>query len=220
VKQRPLVLLWLAMLTSLPLTPTVAAQTAPPLTISAPVGATVVTSGQSLTVTVAVAPGSYPLGVAIIGQYPLGSAPLQPVSGPTLTFTLAIPANATPGAYNITAVSADANGNGLTSAPVRVLVERADLPTALNVSPPAVVVSYVGATMPLVVFGTFTGGVQLDVTHSSHLTAVSANPGIAYVQNGTIKTAGSGQTTVALTYGQVTATIAVTVNAGNRGGTQ
>jgi hypothetical protein len=52
------------------------------------------------------------------------------------------------------------------------------------------------------------------------LTAVSANPGIAYVQNGTIMTAGSGQTTIALTYGQVTATIAVTVNAGKRGGTQ
>jgi hypothetical protein len=215
--RRLLALLGLAMLTSLPLPPTVIAQTASPLSISAPAGGITVTSGQALTVTVAVAPGSYPMGVAVLAQYPLGSAPLQPVSGPTLTFTLAIPANATPGAYNITAVSADANGNELASAPVSVLVERADLPTALNVSPPGVVVSYVGATMPLVVFGTFPGGVQLNVTHSSHLTAVSANPGIAYFQNGTITTAGSGQTTVALTYGQVTSTIAVTVNAGKRG---
>ena len=43
------------------------------------------------------------MGVAVIAQYPLDSAPLQPVSGPTLTFTLEIPANAAPGAYNITA---------------------------------------------------------------------------------------------------------------------
>jgi len=184
------------------------------LTISAPAGGITVTSGQALTVTVAVAPGSYPMGVAVIAQYPLDSAPLQPVSGPTLTFTLEIPANAAPGAYNITAVSADANGNELASAPVSVLVERADLPTALNVSPPGVVVSHVGATMPLVVFGTFTGGLQLNVTHSSHLTAVSANPSVAYVRNGTVMTAGSGQTTIALTYGQVTSTIAVTVSAG------
>jgi len=84
----------------------------------------------------------------------------------------------------------------------------------LNVSPPGVVVSHVGATMPLVVFGTFTGGLQLNVTHSSHLTAVSANPSVAYVRNGTVMTAGSGQTTIALTYGQVTSTIAVTVSAG------
>lgn len=192
-----------------------AAQPAAPLTITSPVSGTTVTSGQSFAITVTVGSGTYPPGIAIFAQDPLGGTDLQPVVGSTATFTLMVPANTSPGSYALTAASADSTGADVESAPISVLVERADLPTALTIYPPATLnLRFIGDTNPITVFGTFTAGLQIDVTHSTHLTITSENPNVATVQNGIITAVGSGQTNIDVQYGSITAKLSVTVPAG------
>jgi len=102
----------------------------------------------------------------------------------------------------------------VSSAPVNVVVERADLPTSLIVTPTSVVFGYIGDKVPLTLIGTFAAGVQMDVTQSSHLSLTSENTSIAGVKNGVITAVGTGNTTIDVQYGSVTGKIAVTVPAG------
>jgi len=192
------------------------ATAAAPLTITSPINGASVTSGQSLVITVTVASGTYPHGIAVIGQHPLGVTGLQAVAGSTLRFTLAIPANTPPGSYNLTAMSVDSKGVLVPSAPVSVIVERADLPTMLATDP-LIFFAYVGQTLPWTIFSTFAGGVQTDVTQSTLLNIDSGNTRVAIVEHGLVKAMGSGKTNINVRYGSITKSIAVTVPAFVRG---
>ena len=189
-----------------------AAQSLPGLTITSPVNGATVTAGQSLAITVAVAPGSYPPGVAIYAEDPLGATAFQPVAGPTLSFSLAVSSNTSPGSYALRAVSVGPNGNQIISSAVNVQVERADQPISLSPDPPAVNLRFIGDSLPLSVFAMFAGSVRLEITQSSLLSVTSQNPSVASFGNGIVTAVGSGQTTLTVRYGALTpVTVAVTV---------
>ncbi len=191
------------------------AQGATPLAITSPGNGTVVMSGQALPVTVIVRSGTYPSGMVVIAQNPLGAA--GPVTGSPATFYLTPPANTPPGTYSITAVAANASGVIVTSASVTVDVERVDTAAAISVQPMTANLRFVGDTLPLSVTGTFTGGMLVDMTQSSKLTITSENPNVATVQNGLITATGAGQTHIDVQYGPNLVKVAVTVPTSIRG---
>jgi hypothetical protein len=179
-------------------------------------GATV-TSGRSITVTVTVASGIYPHGVGLFTKDPLEGADLQQVVGSTLHFTISIPTYTTPGPYPLFAVSVNAAGVEVNSAPITVNVERADMPTALSVDPFSLTLRFIGDSLPFTVWGKFAAGLQTDVTQSSYLIVTSENPRVAAVQNDIISAAGSGQTNIDVTYRSITVKVPVTVPSAIRG---
>jgi hypothetical protein len=183
----------------------------PPLVITAPVEGATVMAGTAIAITVNVTSGSYPKGMAIMAHDPLGATDLQPVSGSTVQFSLTIPANTPPDSYAITAVGMNAKGELVSSAPIDVRVESADIPTSLAVYPPAIALAGVGDTTEPIVVGKLPGGTYLDVTHSSRLVIRSEDPAIAVARDGIITAVGSGHTSMSIQYGSVSTTTAVTV---------
>jgi hypothetical protein len=188
-----------------------AGQNSAALTIIAPTSGATIAPGASLPITVAVAPGYYPVGVGILAQDPLGAAPMQSVVGPTLNFVLSIPATTVPGQYSVTAVSVGASGQQLASSPISVTVERADAPTSPSASPSIAYLRFLGDTLPITVWGSFSTDPIVDVTNSMHLVATSQNPLVATFNRGVLTAVGPGQTTITLQYGQISTTLAVTV---------
>lgn len=103
------------------------------------------------------------------------------------------------------------------SAPISVVVQRPDMPTALSVHPSMIFLRYVGDTLPLTVFGTFSDGSVADVTQTTQLTVNSENASVAVAQNGIVTAVNSGQTYIDLQYGSVVAKISVSVPTAIRG---
>ena len=195
----------------------VSAQGTVALTITSPTNSAVVTAGQALPVSVNIASGTYPNGLAVFGQQPIGATAIQPVTGPTMSFTLTIPSNTPPGSYLITAAGPNTAGTLVSSTSISVVVERADPPTKLSVHPAMAIFRYVGETLPLSVFATFSDGSMADVTQSTHLSATSEDSSFATVQNGIISAVSSGQTNIDLQYGSITSKIPVSVPSTIRG---
>ena len=181
------------------------------IVITSPVEGAIVVAAKSITITVTISSGDYPYGMAIIGQGPLGTTDLQPVSGSTLKFSLTIPKNTPPGSYAVTAVALSSAKALVSSVPVNVIVERADSPTVLSVYPPALYLDAVGSALPLTVMGTFADGVTTEVTMSTRLTATSENTNVATIQNGTVTATGAGQTSIEIRYGSLTVQLPITV---------
>ena len=182
--------------------------------IVSPSAGSMIQPGQALTISVHVASGTYPKGVAVIGQDPLGSSGLSPVVGSAASFTLSVPASTSPGLYKITAVSVDSSGAMVSSEPVTIDVERADVPTRINVHPPSVTSVLVGNTLPLTIVGMFLGAGELDITHSSKLRFISENTRVAVAQDGVLSAMGVGQTNIDVQYGPISEKLRVTVQAG------
>ena len=136
---------------------------ATPITITSPANGTVVTPGQALPVTVTVTSGTYPRGVGLIGQNPLGAA--GPMTGSPTTFYLTPPLIMPPGAYSITAVATNASSVLVTSAPVTVHVERVDIATTIYAQPTKANLRFVGDTLPL----------SVDVQYGTHLVKVAVS---------------------------------------------
>jgi hypothetical protein len=192
-----------------------AAQSPAALIIVSPNAGRTIQPGQAVTISVHVPSGTYPYGVGIVGQDPLGFAGPSPVVGSTVAFTLTVPAYTPPGPYEITAAAADSIGALVSSNPITLDVERADIPTALLVDPPSVSKRLVGDTLLLTIFGVFAGGQEIDLTHSTKLKFNSENTTVAVVQDGILSAVGVGQTNLDVQYGSITAKISVTVPAGN-----
>ncbi len=192
------------------------AQSPAALIIVSPSATRTIQPGQAVAISVHVASGTYPNGVGILGQDPLGSAGPSPVVGGMVSFTLTVPANTPPGPYEITAFSVDSTGAMVSSKPLTVDVERADIPTALAVDPRSVKLRFVGDTTPLTVDGVFPGGKEIELTRSTKLVVKSANTSVVVVQSGILSAVGVGQTSVDVQYGMITEEISVTVMAGAR----
>ena len=191
-----------------------AAQSPAALIIVSPSAGRTIQPGQALAISVHVASGTYPNGVGIAGQDPLGFAGPSPVVGSTVSLTLTVPANTPPGPYLVTAAASDSTGALVSSKPFTLDVERADFPTALLVDPTSVKLRFVGDTTPLTIRGIFPGGPKVYLTHSTKLIFTSENTGVAVVQKGILSAVGVGQTNIDVQYGSITATISVTVPAG------
>jgi hypothetical protein len=121
----------ISLLGTIALVTLLAAQSPAALIIVSPSAGRMIQPGQAVAISVHVASGTYPYGVGILGQDPLGSAGPNTVVGSTVSFTLTVPANTPPGPYEITAAAADSTGALASSEPVTIDVERADIPTAL-----------------------------------------------------------------------------------------
>lgn len=194
-----------------------AAVAAVPFQITSPVNGASVLAGQSVTITVSVASGAYPREMAVIGTGSLGTTEMQAVTGTTVRFSLAVPADTSPDSYRLTAVALDSSGALITSAPININVERTEAPTELTVYPLRIVFAYIGEGLPLTIMGRFSQGKLTDVTRSSYLTIQSEDPSVAHVKNGIVIAVGSGQTHINLKYGASGNRIAVTVPAYVRG---
>jgi len=191
------------------------AQSPAALIIVSPNAVRTIQPGQAVAISVHVASGTYPYGVGIVGQHPLGFAGPSSVVGSTVSFTLTVPANTPPGPYEITAAAADSTGALVSSEPVTIDVEREDIPTALLAYPPAVGVQFfVGNTLSLTVVGIFPSKQKVDLTRSTKLKFISENPSVAVVQNGMLSAVGVGQTNIDVQYGSISEKISVTVPAG------
>jgi uncharacterized protein YjdB len=154
--------------------------TVPALQISAPTSGTVVSPGQSLSVSV-ISPANIAFtNSSVIGEAPIGfvgAAPSVPAQ-----FTLSVPSNTPPGPYQIRAYGV--TGTDLVpSASVTIDVERPDLPTSLRVAPASVVLDAPGQSIALAVTAGYSDGTILSLTRSSQLMYISSNPAIATVDS-------------------------------------
>ena len=219
--KRPQMRHYVRLLTSISLLGTIAlvtlsaAQSPAALIIVSPNAVHTMQPGQAVAISVHVASGTYPSGVGVVGDGPLGLAGPNPIVGSTVSLTLTAPANTPPGPYQVTAIASDSTGALVSSNPITLDVERADIPTALLAYPPAVGVQfYVGNTLSLTVVGIFPSKQKVDLTRSTKLIFTSENTGVAVVQNGVLSAVGVGQTNVDVQYGSITTKISVTVQAG------
>jgi hypothetical protein len=192
------------------------AQSPASLTIVSPSAAGAIQAGKALEISVQVAAGKFPNGVAIIGQDPLGATGPNAVVGSTVSFTITPSADTPPGPYEITAVGIDSTGTFASSKPLTVDVERADIPATVSVDPASVSFRYAGDTFPLTVIGTFPGGKYADLTHSTKLIFSSENTSVVVAKSDILTAVGVGQTEVDVQYGTIMVKIRVTVEASAR----
>src|SRR5258708_11409169 len=178
---------------------TAAGQSQVALQISSPANGTVVNSGQTLTVTVTSPNGTAFSQIAVIGPDPIGfkilstSAPAQ--------FSIPIPANADSRFYSLTADGIMSSGQGATSAPIRIDIERSDFPHKLFSTTSGLVLESQGEQSPLAMLATFSDGNTVDVTGSTLLSYASSNNGVASVSpNGVVTAVGAGAAIITATY--------------------
>ena len=187
-----------------------AGQTQPALQITSPSDGTVVTPGQTISVSVSSANNTAFKQVFVIGEQPLptstiaNSAPAQ--------FSMLIPQGTRPGKYVLTAVGTTTANQVQPSAAVTVDVERADLPTSLTANKTRVSFDSQGERAPLRISGKFADGSVVDVTASSNLAYTSSNTRVATVNNnGVVIAIAAGSASITATYGQGTQSVHVSV---------
>ena len=157
----------------------------PSLQMTSPADGTVVSPGQSVTVTVS-ASGTF-LQVFLVGGGPLGFS--RSLSAPPYDFTLTIPSNIRPDKYAVTAVGAYAQGQSVTSLPITLVVEPTTTPQSYRTEPETLNDLSVGVKAPLRVIGRFTDGSTANVTFSARTTYSTSDPGVATVDSRGIVTA-------------------------------
>lgn len=181
------------------------------LRITAPPDRTVVSPGQTLTVKVAASPEAAFQRMVIIGGGPIGVSPV--LTMPPWEFTIQIPHNILPRRYPLTADGATAPGEGATSDPITIVVERADSPVSLKAEPPVLSFRESGSSAPIRVVGTFADGSTADLAESTRTAFASSAPGIASVSAfGLVTAVAAGSARITISHGGRTAIVPVTVH--------
>jgi hypothetical protein len=184
----------------------------PTLRITSPKDGAVVHPGQSLIVTVDGSPAGAFQQVIIAARDPIGGS--RPLMAPPYQFTIQIPSRISPGRYALTADGMTAPGQGATSDPISIVVERADTPLSLRVEPSLLRMS-AGQKGYLRVVGVFGDGTTSDLTKSSRTVYISDKVGVATVQaQGIVTAVASGSAKIIITNGNAKFDVPVTV-AGN-----
>jgi hypothetical protein len=182
------------------------------LVITSPSTGTVVNPGETITISVTVNSGTYPKGIAIIGGEAGGPGVMAgPLSGPSPSFSVTIPANADSGPFAISANGIDSSGKFDSSFQVTLDVERSGSLVSLRVDPPTIHFQNVGQSLPLTVIGVSANGSWQGLTHSSLLHITSNDTAIASVQNDSIKASGPGNTHILVSYGRLKVDVPVYV---------
>lgn len=143
------------------------------LRVTSPQDQSAVFAGQTLRIKVAAAPSVQNL--VILGEYPL------PDAGPTGNpgeFTMKLPTDISPGLYQFGAVGL-VPGEPVFSRPVRVQVERRDLPIGLKTVPVATL--DVGNRRPIELHGEYSDGAKLWLSNSTQVYGRSTDPSIAII---------------------------------------
>lgn len=181
------------------------------LRITAPADGTVVSPGGTLTVAVAVDPGSRYRSVRVVGEVIGLSGLTQAAMTPPYQFTFTLPADRI-GPHRLTAVGALGRGRVDYSAPVTVDLEPAAAIARLSANRARVSFDYPGQQIPLVITGATGSGGALDLSRSSRTTYRSADVAVARLLGGRLLTAvGPGSTTVTVSYQGLTVTVPVEV---------
>lgn len=164
--------------------------------ITAPANGSIITEGNTITITVAADPSIQIGGVLIDGQFPdmqAGSSSTQ--------FLQQVPTTIRPGIYHLTAIGANSSGD-VESDPISIDVEPATFPTGLVASPNFFNFQTIGHKLPVSAIATFADGSNLDVTKSSQMSYSSTNSQVATVDStGMVTAVGPGQAVILLTYG-------------------
>jgi hypothetical protein len=186
------------------------------LVISSPANGTVVAPGDFVQVTVENPSGRPLTSVSVVGQQPVGFIAI-PASGSASLFQLTplIPDNTRLGPRTLAAFGATTDLDTISSAPVTIDVERADVPTGLSVDPAGISFRFVGETIPLRVTAQFADATEADATQSSRVQYASTDTSVATVDAlGMVTATGFGTTgnaEIRVTYGTQTARAIVSV---------
>jgi len=175
----------------------------PALQISSPQNGSIVSPGQTLSVTVISPKGTTFSEVALLGPAPIGfnvvetSVPAQ--------FSIAIPADASCRVYSLTADGITSSGQSSTSAPIQIDIERPDLPISLSTpgSDEILILESLGMDVPLKTLATFADGTILDVSESTLMSYISTNTAVATVDaTGNVTALGAGSAALSAVYTQ------------------
>lgn len=177
------------------------------LIVSAPAPGTTVTAGSTFPISVAGAAGFTPARI-FFGYGPAFTA----VDGSSFSGVLDVPEEAV-GDIELLATATDADGRIATAPPITLHVEvPADL-TGLIVPAEPVVLSATVPSAPIPVTGTFSDGIERDVSDASAgTTYLSADPAVATVdEDGTVTALQAGATVVHVTNATVATLVEVKV---------
>jgi hypothetical protein len=184
------------------------------LQITSPADGTIVGPGQTIAVVVTLGPGSsFPSGIGILGDVPLGGA--GPALTPPFSFSLTIPINTSPRRYTITAVGRDASDQLVMSPPIGIQVEKAVAIVKLQVQLTQMTLHSIGHQLPIMVNATFSDGSTADVTGSGNTACASSNSGVATVDvDGVVSAVSRGTAAISVQYGNQLVNIPVSVVTG------
>ncbi len=185
--------------TLLPVIASQAQQTQPALQIAVPTTGTVVSPGQTLSVTVTSPAGLAFQMVAVIGPDPIGFNTLA--SSVPAQFSIAIPTDADCRLYTLAADGLTQSGQHVTSASIQIDVERPDIPVAISASDSGLALESLGEQVRLTILANFADGSTIDVTHSALLSYASSNTAVATADAlGTVTAVATGSASITVTY--------------------
>jgi hypothetical protein len=149
------------------------------LQITSPTDLTVVNPGQVVAVTASASPTLAFQAIVIVGSDAIGFSPVL-VAAP-YQVSIQIPLGIRPRRYRLRAVGTTTPGQGVTSDPITLVVERPDNPVTLSAEPSIMNFQLAGDQSPLRIVGTFPDGSLVDVDESTYITYQSDTPSVATV---------------------------------------
>lgn len=180
------------------------------LRIVSPENGSVYAAGDTIPITVSVAPGSQPGTVGVIGE-DMGFSSTK--TGAPYTFLLTVPSDLC-GPKRLTAYNFIGPGKGVFSAPVDVDIEPTATLLSMKVNLSTLQMKFSGVEIPLLVEGSFSDGSVLDITQSSRTNYVSMNRDVVNVSSSGLVTAranGPKQTAVLVSYEGSSLTVPVSI---------
>jgi len=191
-----------------------AQQNQPALQITSPSNDTVVTPGQTLSISIVSPTNTSFTNVMVVAGAPMRASDVANSVPAQVSF--AIPSDIELGKYTITATGTSSTGKVMYAGPIDLDVERQDLPTRLASDRRKIVFTSRGQRSGLRFHATFADGAYLDATLSSNLTLTSSDTSVATVdKNADVTAVGKGSATITATYTvgtqSITASVPVTV---------
>src|SRR5580700_3417298 len=183
------------------------------VTITSPASGSVYSPGESININASVTGGQV-IGVKV-GAQDMGMSAYQFTAPYSLRLT--VPSDIV-GPRNLFAVGLVANETVIVSPSITVDIEPSRLPTAVSFQQTLVAFGYVGQQQRVGVTATFSDGSTLDVSKSTQLNFASGNPGLVSVDTtGLMTSLKPGNTTIKVTYGNLTSTLQTVGPAGVKG---
>lgn len=192
-----------------------AGQTPALLAISSPFDGAIVRPGQTLTVTVTSPASAEFVGVAVVGEGPVGTTSMVTLLPTTLS--LSIPSDTSSGRLAVTAVGRTVLGE-IATVTIAVDVEREDMASSVAALLPEITFDAPGEEFPIVALADFPSEDAVEVTASSKVTYSSSDGTVAVVNaDGMVTAIAEGYASITVKYtdsgNSVSAQIPVTVPA-------
>ena len=183
------------------------------VTITSPASGSVYSPGEAINITASVTGGQV-IGVKV-GAQDMGMSAYQ-LTAPYIR-SLTVPSDIV-GPRNLFAVGLVANETVVVSPLITVDIEPSSSPTAIRFQQTLVSFGYVGQQQKVGVTATFSNGLTLDISKSTKITFISGNSSLASVDpTGLITSLAPGNTTIKVTWGNVTSTLQTVGPSGVKG---